>query len=230
MIDNSNENIIVLKNLVKDYQLGNTIVHAIKGCSLAIKKGEFLSVSGPSGSGKTTLLNIMGCLDKPTTGDVYISGRNVANLKERGLAIIRRGKIGFIFQAFNLIPVLSAYENVEYALKLSKNNLSTEKETRIISVFKEVGLEGFMRHKPNELSGGQRQRVAIARALVKKPEIILADEPTANLDSKTGESIIDLMRKINKEDGVTFVFSTHDPMVKRHASRIVNIHDGTLVD
>ena len=228
MVNDPNKNLIILENIVKDYRLGTTIVHAVKGVSLEIRRGEFLSLSGPSGSGKTTLLNIIGCIDSPTCGSVYFSGQKISSLKERDLSIIRSKIIGFIFQAFNLIPVLSAYENVDYALTFSKKEFAYNKKERIMSVLHEVGLEKFVDHKPGELSGGQRQRVAIARALVKRPKIILADEPTANLDSKTGKSIIDLMLKINREEGTTFIFSTHDSMVTESASRIINMRDGVI--
>ena len=220
--------IVNVKNVVKNYQLGKTEVKALRGVSLEINKGEFLSVAGPSGSGKTTLLNLIGCLDKPTAGIVEIDGQDVTQLKPNQLADIRRGKIGFIFQSFNLIPVLSTYENVEFPLLL-KGSDGKKRRQRVVRVLEEVGLADHSKHRPEELSGGQRQRVAVARALVTDPEIVLADEPTANLDSETGDQIIDLMLAINKNDGTTFIFSTHDPKVMEHASRVIKLHDGLIV-
>lgn len=218
---------VTLKGVTKDYYLGKTVVKALKGVSLEIGEGEFVSIAGPSGSGKTTLLNLIGCIDKPTSGDIFISGQNVVGLREKQLDEIRARKIGFIFQDFNLIPVLSALENVEYPLLLTKIESSKRKE-RVKSALKEVGLLDFTKHRPNELSGGQRQRVAIARALVTNPEIVLADEPTGNLDSQTGETIINLMLQINQQKGTTFIFSTHDPMVMNHARKLIKIHDGKI--
>ena len=221
--------IVSVKDVMKNYQLGKTEVKALRGVTLEVIKGEFLSVAGPSGSGKTTLLNLVGCLDKPTSGIVQISGEDVTQLKPGQLADIRRQKIGFIFQSFNLIPVLSAYENVEFPLLL-KGGGSKKRRQRVIKVLEEVGLEDHGKHRPEELSGGQRQRVAVARALVTDPEIVLADEPTANLDSETGDQIIDLMLDINKNDGTTFIFSTHDPKVMEHASRVIRLHDGLITE
>jgi putative ABC transport system ATP-binding protein len=218
---------VTLKSVTKDYYLGKTVVKALKGVSLEIGEGEFVSIAGPSGSGKTTLLNLIGCIDKPTSGDVFISGQNVVGLMEKQLDEIRARRIGFIFQDFNLIPVLSAFENVEYPLLLTKIGFSKRKEM-VRSVLQEVGLLDFAKHRPNELSGGQRQRVAIARALVTNPEIVLADEPTGNLDSQTGEAIINLMLQINQQKGTTFIFSTHDSMVMKHARKVIKIHDGKI--
>ena len=218
---------VILKGVTKDYHLGKTVVKALKGVSIEIGEGEFVSIAGPSGSGKTTLLNLIGCIDKPTSGDIFISGQNVVGLGERRLDEIRVRRIGFIFQDFNLIPVLSAFENVEYPLLLTKLESSKRKE-RVKSALEEVGLLNFAKHRPNELSGGQRQRVAIARALVTHPEIVLADEPTGNLDSQTGKMIINLMLQINQQKGTIFIFSTHDPMVMNHARKLIKIHDGKI--
>lgn len=219
---------VTLKGVTKDYHLGKTVVKALKEISIEIGEREFVSIAGPSGSGKTTLLNLIGCIDKPTSGDIFISGQNVVGLRERQLDEIRARKIGFVFQDFNLIPVLSAFENIEYPLLLTKLKSSKRKE-RVKSALQEVGLLNFAKHRPNELSGGQRQRVAIARALVTNPEIVLADEPTGNLDSQTGETIINLMLQINQQKGTTFIFSTHDPMVMKHARQLIKIHDGKII-
>lgn len=200
----------------------------MKGITFEIRKGEFLCIAGASGSGKTTLLNIIGCLDKPTSGEIKLEGKNISNLNRFELSMVRRHKMGFIFQTFNLIPVLSAYENVEYPLLLKKVDKKTRKE-KVWKVLEEVGIKEYAHHRPDELSGGQRQRVAIARALVTEPVIVLADEPTANLDSVTGENIIDLMLKINKENGTTFIFSTHDSKIIKHAGRVIELRDGVVV-
>lgn len=220
---------VTLKGVTKDYHLGETVVRALRGVSIEIGEGEFVSIAGPSGSGKTTLLNLIGCIDKPTSGDIFISGQNVVGLGERQLDEIRARKIGFVFQDFNLISVLSAFENVEYPLLLTKIESSKRKE-RVKSALQEVGLLNFAKHRPNELSGGQRQRVTIARALVTNPEMVLADEPTGNLDSQTGEGIINLMLQINQQKGTTFIFSTHDPMVMKHARQLIKIHDGGIIE
>ena len=209
---------------------GKYRVKALRGIDLQISKGEFTAVVGPSGSGKTTLLNIMGCIDLPTRGSVKLHGEELQTKKSRELALLRRHYFGFIFQSFNLIPVLTVYENVELALKLRYKNLSKkEREKKILSILQAVGLSDKRDMKPLELSGGEQQRVSIARALVKDPEFVLADEPTANLDSETGKSIVELMRKLNAEKGVTFVFSTHDPLIVEHAKRIIKLRDGKIV-
>jgi putative ABC transport system ATP-binding protein len=218
-------NIVILQNVVKGYQLGETHVPALRGVSLEINAGDFLTIAGPSGSGKSTLLNLIGGIDLPDEGTIEIAQNNLADLNDDQLSEMRAKHIGFIFQSFNLIPVLNALENVEYPLLLT-NTPDSKKLAR--EALKHVGLENFVKHRPNELSGGQRQRVAIARALVGKPFIILADEPTANLDSKTSEEIIDLMLEINAEDGVTFIFSTHDPLVMKHARRMATLKDGQI--
>jgi putative ABC transport system ATP-binding protein len=220
---------IEVKDLKKNYLLGKTTIPALQGISMKINKGEFVSVVGPSGSGKSTLLNIIGLLDKPSEGQVLIDDRNVEKHSSVQLADIRAKKIGFIFQAFNLIPVFNVYENIEMSLALSKEKYDKRNwKERIYNAIKEVELEKFIKHKPNELSGGQRQRVAIARALIKRPEIIIADEPTANLDSKTTFSIVELMKKLNKLEKVTFVFSTHDDRVLKYLDRIIRLEDGQI--
>lgn len=222
---------IELRCVRKEYELGKTKVEALKGVSLKIEKGEFTSLVGPSGSGKTTLLNIAGLLDRATSGEVLLDDAAVGGLTPDALASIRGRKIGFIFQGFNLVPVFDVYENIELSLVLSKSAGSRRQwKERITRAIDEVGLSDLASHKPAELSGGQRQRVAIARALVKRPEIILADEPTANLDSKTAFSIIALMRALNDEEGTTFVFSTHDDRVLKYARRVLRIEDGEIVE
>ena len=219
---------IKVENVTKDYTVGQTAVHALRGVSLSIEKGEFLSIAGPSGSGKTTLLNLIGCLDKATSGEIYIVGEAVSSKNKKELALLRRRRLGFVFQSFNLIPVLSAYENVSFALSLLGIN-GTEIKERTYAILEEVGLKGMESRLPGELSGGQQQRVAVARALIKEPDMVLADEPTANLDSDTGREILDLMRALNEKHGSTFVFSTHDQMVMDYARRLVKLHDGEIV-
>ena len=223
-----NVNIIEIKNLKKDYALGTTTVHALRGIDLAIEKGDFLSIVGPSGSGKTTLLNIIGCIDFATEGSVKVGDREITALSDRQITDIRLHKIGFIFQTFNLIPVLNAVENVEFPLLLMKNRSRGEVRSKAEQLLDEVGLKDYIKHKPAELSGGQRQRVAIARALVTRPDIILADEPTANLDSVTGASVLDAMRDMNKRENTTFIFSTHDANVLKYASHVIAIKDGLI--
>lgn len=215
-----------VKNVTKSYGSGATKVDAVKDVSLDIEAGEFTVFCGPSGSGKTTLLNQIGCLDAPTTGELLIEGKNTKELHSRELSRLRADKIGFIFQSFNLIPVLSAEENVELALDLAHRDEDRRSSAR--SILKEVGLSGLEHRRPNELSGGQQQRVAVARALVKKPLIVIADEPTANLDSKNGEQVLATMQRLNQELGITFLFSSHDPLVIRHARRVVRLHDGRI--
>jgi putative ABC transport system ATP-binding protein len=225
-------NVIELENVKKDYPLGATTVHALRGVSLAIKEGDFISIVGPSGSGKTTLLNIIGCIDNATEGSVKIHGNEVTTHSDRRLTDLRLHTIGFIFQTFNLIPVLSARENVEFPLLLMKKEHLTGREIRRRSekLLEEVGLKDQMNQKPFELSGGQRQRVAIARALVTMPAIVLADEPTANLDSETGEMILKLMKELNELEKTTFVFSTHDPDILKYANGVLKIKDGLMVN
>jgi putative ABC transport system ATP-binding protein len=220
-------NIIEIAGLKKDYQLGATVVPALRGVDLAIREGEFMSIIGPSGSGKTTLLNVIGCIDGATAGSVKVGGREITALSDREITSLRLNKIGFIFQTFNLIPVLNVLENVEFPLLLMKKS-AAEARRRAEKLVEEVGLAEHAAHRPAELSGGQRQRVAIARALVTGPGIVLADEPTANLDSVTGASILELMRRLNEVEKTTFVFSTHDAHVLKYARRIVKIKDGLL--
>jgi putative ABC transport system ATP-binding protein len=221
--------IIELKNVSKVYPLGRLEVKALDDISFSIAPGEMICVAGPSGCGKTTLLNIVGALDMPSGGEVHIDGAEIYLHNDTELARIRRQKIGFIFQSFNLIPVLSAFENVEYPLILQKMPKGKRKE-RVERALGEVGIADRAKHRPEELSGGQRQRVAIARAMVTDPEIVLADEPTANLDSRTGAVILDLMNKVNRERNVTFIFSSHDQKIIDRASRIIRLLDGKVVN
>jgi putative ABC transport system ATP-binding protein len=221
--------IVSVKDVSKDYQLGKTVVPALRGVTLDIDKGEFLSIAGPSGSGKTTLLNLIGCVDTATSGSVTVGGRDTRELTERQLTDLRLHTIGFIFQSFNLVQVLSVFQNVEFPLLLQGKLTAREREARVMGLLEAVGIAGYRTHRPSELSGGQRQRVAVARALVSRPSLVLADEPTANLDSQTGATIIDLMKEMNHRDGTTFIFSTHDPKVMSHASAVIRIADGQLV-
>ena len=219
--------ILKIEGVCKNYKIGKTSIPALENINLEIEKGEFLAIAGPSGSGKTTLLNIIGCIDKPTLGKVLIDGVETQTLSSDTLADIRAEKIGFIFQNFNLLPVLTAAENVEYPL-LNRNIPAKKRKQRTEQALCNVGLEKFADHKPLELSGGQQQRVAIARAIVGNPLMILADEPTANLDHTTGEGILSLMKKINQEQNTTFIFSTHDQKVMDKASRLIKIWDGKI--
>lgn len=219
---------ISIQNVTKDYNLGKTIVKALRGISLEIDDGEFLCISGPSGCGKSTLLNLIGCLDKPTTGKVLLDGEDLGKLNKNQLAEIRNKKIGFIFQNFNLIPVLNVYENIEMIFMSWKNMSKKEAHERIMSLIEEVGLTDYIKHKPGELSGGQMQRVSIARALVTNPQVVLADEPTANLDSKTSKKILEIMLELNSKHNTTFMFSTHDPIVSGYAKRNIGLIDGVL--
>ncbi|NLY31021.1 MAG: ABC transporter ATP-binding protein [Firmicutes bacterium] len=220
--------LLELKGVTKIYQQGKIEVPALRGIDLTVEAGEFTTIFGPSGSGKTTLLNLIGCLDKPTAGTLMFDGRELSEIDKKGLAKIRRENIGFIFQSYNLIPVLTAYENVEFAIRLLNRYDKRELRDRVMNMLSAVGLGGLENRKPNELSGGQKQRVAIARALVKEPKLVLADEPTANLDSKTSEEVLEIMVKMNKELGTTFIFSTHDPRVMEYAARLVEIRDGLI--
>jgi putative ABC transport system ATP-binding protein len=221
--------IVSVQDVTKDYELGKTVVPALRGVSLEIDKGEFLSIAGPSGSGKTTLLNLIGCVDTATSGQVVVGGKDTRSLSERQLTDLRLHTIGFIFQSFNLVQVLSVFQNVEFPLLLQGKLTRKEREARVMGLLDAVGIGGYRKHRPSELSGGQRQRVAVARALVSRPALVLADEPTANLDSQTGATIIDLMKEMNRRDGTTFIFSTHDPKVMAHASAVIRIADGQLV-
>lgn len=219
--------IVRLEKVCKNYTLGKTGLSALKNIDLAVEKGEFIALSGPSGSGKTTALNIIGCIDKPTTGKVFIDDVETSVLSSDALADIRAGKIGFIFQNFNLLPVLNALENVEYPL-LNKRISPREKAEKAREAMESVGLAAYAHHRPQELSGGQQQRVAIARAIACEPLVILADEPTANLDHNTGIEILRLMKKINQARNTTFIFSTHDQKIMERADRLVKLWDGEL--
>ena len=222
--------LIELHDITRTYQLGKTDVVALRGVDLVIREGEFTVITGPSGSGKTTLLNIIGCLDRASGGSYRLDGEDVTGRDFDALADVRNRKIGFIFQSFNLIPVLDVTENVEFPIAVRKNaDRPTELRKRVNALAQDVGLGPYLHHKPDELSGGQRQRVAIARALITEPRLVLADEPTANLDSATSDQILDLMVKLNQEKGVTFLFSSHDPRVVRRARRVLQIQDGRMV-
>jgi putative ABC transport system ATP-binding protein len=221
--------IVTIRGVTKEYHLGETVVRALDGVDLTVERGDFVSIAGPSGSGKTTLLNLLGCVDTATSGLVEVAGHDTAKLSERKLTGLRLDTIGFIFQSFNLVAVLSLYQNVELPLLLQNRLGAKERRQRVTELLERVGLASHMKHRPSELSGGQRQRVAIARALVTEPLIVLADEPTANLDSHTGQAILDLMRSLNQAKGTTFIFSTHDHRVMRHASSVVRLADGKII-
>ncbi|MDI6745909.1 MAG: ABC transporter ATP-binding protein [Rhodocyclaceae bacterium] len=220
--------VVQVENVFKDYLLGDQIVQALSNITLQIQRGVFLAISGPSGSGKTTLLNLIGCIDMPTEGRIFIEGQDVTDWSSDQLADLRARTIGFIFQTFNLLPVLSAAENVEYPLLYRRDVSKAERLRRVAYFLDMVGLARYAGQRPNQLSGGQRQRVAIARALAIHPTIVLADEPTANLDRNTGTEILELMRDINHKLGTTFIFSTHDQRVVDMADRLVRIEDGSL--
>jgi putative ABC transport system ATP-binding protein len=223
--------LVSMKDVTKIYDLGKTQVPALQGVNLQIAKGEFTVIMGPSGSGKSTLLNIVGCLDRPSGGSYRFKDVDVGDRDFDKLAGVRNENIGFIFQSFNLIPVLDVVENIELPCLLRKQRESASSlRRRVQALAEEVGLAPYLKHRPDELSGGQRQRVAIARALITQPELVLADEPTANLDSKTSEQIIAIMQRLNEEKGVTFLFSTHDPRVTKHAKRVVYVADGRIAD
>jgi putative ABC transport system ATP-binding protein len=222
--------LVELRQVVKEYPLGRTVVRALHGVDLEIDRGEFTVVAGPSGSGKTTLLNLIGCVDVPTRGMVAVEGQSTSALNDRALTDLRLRRIGFIFQSFNLINVLDLYQNVEFPLLLQGGLSAKDRRERVETIVRKVGLADQMRQRPNEMSGGQRQRVAIARALVTRPALVLADEPTANLDSVTGQNIIDLMKEMNRKQGTTFIFSTHDPKVVSHANAVLRLKDGQLID
>jgi putative ABC transport system ATP-binding protein len=211
----------------RDFRIGEMETHALRGVNLSIHDGEFTALVGPSGSGKTTLLQIIGLLDQPTRGQVFINGKNATRLNRNQRADLRKGTIGFIFQFFALIPTLTAYENVEMPLLLNGTK-PAERKKRVNEVLESVGLTDRAHHRPDQLSGGQQQRVAVARALAIHPKVILADEPTANLDTENGKQVMDIMKKLNKETGVTFVFATHDPRVIGYADRVVTLQDGVI--
>ena len=221
--------IIEVENAVKTYKIGEVETHAINGVTVSFDSGEFAALVGPSGSGKTTMLQLMGCLDKPNSGSVKVNGQDVTQLKSNQRADIRREMIGFIFQFFALVPVLSAYENVELPLLL--NNVGAqERKEKVEYLLDSVGLSDRMKHRPDQMSGGEQQRVAIARALAPNPIVVLADEPTANLDTENGQQAMDIMKKLNEETGTAFVFATHDPRVMAFARRVIKMQDGRIVD
>ena len=214
-------------NATRDFKIGEVETHALRGVNLSIEDGEFTALVGPSGSGKTTLLQLIGLLDQPTSGQIHINGKDATRLNRNQRADLRKGTIGFIFQFFALIPTLTAYENVEMPLLLNGTK-PAERKKRVNEVLEAVGLSDRAHHRPDQLSGGQQQRVAVARALAIHPKVILADEPTANLDTENGKQVMDIMQRLNKETGVTFVFATHDPRVIGYASRVVTLQDGLI--
>ena len=217
-----------VENVTRIYKTGKVETQALRGISLAVESGEFTALVGPSGSGKTTLLQLIGCLDQPTSGRVYVNGKDVSRLNRNQRADVRRGSIGFIFQFFALIPTLTAYENVEMPLLLIGQS-AAERRTRVTGLLESVSLADRAHHRPDQLSGGEQQRVAIARALAPKPALILADEPTANLDTPNGKQVMETMTRLNRETGVTFVFATHDPRVIAYARRVITLRDGLVV-
>ena len=223
----ASEAVVRLEGVTRTYLQDSVAVHALRGVNLEIRKGDFAVLVGPSGSGKTTLLNMVGGLDSPTEGRIWIAGSEIGRLGKAALSQVRLRKIGFVFQEFNLIPVLSALENVEFVMLLQGLSES-QRRSRASMLLKELGLEGLEHRRPNELSGGQQQRVAVARAIAAEPIIVLPDEPTANLDSKAGGALIDMMRRLNEDKGITFVFSTHDPMVVERARRVIRLRDGQV--
>jgi len=221
------EAVIHVENVTKVYKMGEVLVHALRGVSLEIRRGEMLSIMGPSGSGKSTLMNVMGCLDVPTSGTYVLDGKRVDDLRDNDLAEVRNRKIGFVFQTFNLLARTAALQNVELPLIYSGIGMM-ERRQRAIAALKAVGLGDRLRHKTQELSGGQQQRVAVARALVNDPAIILADEPTGNLDSVSGEEIVAIFQALNRDRGITVIFVTHDRNIAEHTQRIIHIHDGRI--
>jgi putative ABC transport system ATP-binding protein len=216
-----------VENVTRVYKIGNVETHALRGISLSIQDGEFTALVGPSGSGKTTLLQLIGCLDQPTSGQVFVRGHDVSRLNRNQRADMRRGTIGFVFQFFALIPTLTAYENIEMPLLLDRHT-PKERRERVMQLLESVDLADRAHHRPDQLSGGEQQRVAVARALAPKPALILADEPTANLDTPNGRQIMEIMTRLNQETGVTFVFATHDPRVIRFAQRVIELRDGRI--
>ena len=221
------EPIISLRDVTKVYRQGSVDVHALRGLTMDVEAGEFTAICGPSGSGKTTMLNLIGALDAMTSGSIVLEGRELASLNKKELSELRRDRIGFVFQAYNLMPVLTAYENAEMVLWVQGVDGPSRRE-RVMGLLEQVGLKGMENRRPSELSGGQQQRVAIARAIASNPAVVLADEPTANVDSETAETLLDLMEQLNREQGVTFVFSTHDPQVMERARRVVRLVDGSV--
>jgi putative ABC transport system ATP-binding protein len=226
-MENGRKNIIVTEKLKKDFRADGNIIHAVRNIDFTVKSGEFTAIVGPSGSGKTTFLNLISGLDTPTAGKIWLNDKQITEMSGNELSDFRRDHIGFIFQAYNLIPVLTVKENIEYIMLL-QGITKEDRYNNVMDILKEIGMEGFEKRFPPKLSGGQQQRVAIARAMVSKPELILADEPTANLDQKTGAELLDMMRELNKKTGMTFLFSTHDPMVMERADRVVTLVDGQI--
>ena len=227
MSDNDATPVVTLEKVSKVYQQGNQQVEALRGLSMSVRGGEFTAISGPSGSGKTTALNLIGALDTPTSGTVRLEGTDLGSLNRKELSRVRRDRIGFVFQGYNLLPVLSAYENAEIVMAVQGTN-HAERRRRVLELLARVGLEGLENRRPSELSGGQQQRVAIARAIAAKPALVLADEPTANVDSATADTLLDMMEGLNSDQGVTFLFSTHDPRVMERARRVIRLVDGRI--
>ena len=219
--------VVELEEVAKIYQQGDQQVDALRGITMTMRGGEFTALSGPSGSGKTTALNLIGALDTPTSGTVRLEGADLGTLNRKELSHLRRDRIGFVFQAYNLLPVLSAYENAEIVMAV-QGVAESERRERVMELLARVGLEGMEHRRPSELSGGQQQRVAIARAIAAEPAVVLADEPTANVDSATAESLLEMMETLNRENGVTFLFSTHDPRVMARARRLIRLVDGRI--
>lgn len=228
-MDNGNKNIIVTQKVTKDYKDHDIVVRAVRGIDLTIKAGEFSAIVGPSGSGKTTLLNIISGLDCPTDGKVWLNSNLLSDMNGKELSDFRRDHIGFIFQAYNLIPVLTVEENIEYIMLLQGTS-KADRHNKVVEILEDIGMEGYGNRFPPKLSGGQQQRVAIARAMVSKPNLILADEPTANLDQTTGGELLDMMRELNRKKGMTFLFSTHDRMVMDRADRVITLKDGLIAE
>lgn len=222
-----NKTLVKANGVTKVFEIGDLKVHALRGIDIEVHEGDFLALVGPSGSGKTTLMNLIGALDRPTSGELHVLGQELARLSKSERARMRLRSIGFVFQAYNLVPVLTAAENVEFVLELQGIN-ARERRERALAILQELGLGDLAARRPNELSGGQQQRVAVARAVAAKPALVLADEPTANLDSKNAEQLMNLMRRLHDEQDVTFVFSTHDPRVVAHATRVVTLVDGKV--
>ena len=221
--------IIELKDVKRIYKVGEVETPALRGVDLTVEEGEFTAIVGPSGSGKTTLLQLMGCLDRPTAGTILVNGRDVSRLGPNQRADVRRGSIGFVFQFFALIPGLTAYENIEMPLLLTGEKAATRR-SRVNELLEAVGIADRARHRPDQMSGGEQQRVAIARALATRPVLVLADEPTANLDSVNGEQIMEIMQRLNEETGTTFIFATHDPRVFPYARRVIEVRDGLITE